>query len=82
MRELNRSFICILILSLLLVRTVSAQEESLPRRVEEGLKKGGENVARGLKEGGAATVKAVKKAGIWVGKKIQQGGDKLEKASK
>ena len=79
---MNRALRRILILNLLLVRTVSAQEESFPRRVEEGLKKGGENVARGLKEGGDATVKAAKKAGNWVGKKLQQGGQKLEKANK
>ncbi len=77
-----RSFIYIMILSMCLVRTATAQEESLPHRVEQGLKKGGENVAHSIKAGSDATVKAIKKAGNWVSKKIQQGGEKLEKASK
>lgn len=69
-----------------------AEEESVPKRVEESVKKGGEAAGRGiekgaeavgegLKKGGEATVNGVKKAGEWVGKKMQQGGEKLEKAS-
>lgn len=76
----------------LLSHAVFAEDQSVPKRVEESVKKGGEAagqgiekgaeaVGEGLKKGGEATVKGVKKAGEWVGKKMQQGGEKLEKAS-
>ena len=67
------------------------QEESLPKKVGDGVKqggeaagrgieKGGEAVVRGVKKGVEATVEGVKKAEVWVGKKLQKGGEKLEKA--
>ena len=82
----------VLLLSALLIQNVSA-EESVPKRVGDSIKKGGEAASRGLKKGGEAagkgiekggkaTVKCVKKASSWVGKKLQAGGEKLEKASK
>lgn len=86
-------FILVLLLSALLIQNVSAKEESVPQRVGDSLKKGGEAASRGIKKGGEAagkgiekggkaTVKGVKKASSWVGKKMQTGGEKLEKASK
>ena len=68
-----------------------AEEESLPQKVGDGVKqggeaagrgieKGGEAVVRGVKKGVEATVEGVKKAEVWVGKKLQKGGEKLEKA--
>jgi hypothetical protein len=82
----------LILLSALLIQDVSASEESVPQRVGDGVKKGGEAAGRGirkgaeatgrgLKKGADATVKGVKKAGVWVGKKMQKGGEKLEKAS-
>ena len=70
----------------------AAQEKSVPQKVGDTVKKGGEAAGRGiekgaevvghgLKKGGEATVKGVKKAGEWVGKEMQKGGEKLEKAS-
>ena len=76
-----RSFFLGLLLSVSMVQDIAAQEESVPHRVGEELKKGGEAVARGIKKGAEATGKGIKKAGSWVGKKMQQGGEKLEKAS-
>jgi hypothetical protein len=70
-----------LLLSLSLSRNGLAQEESLPHRVGEGLKKGGAVAAHGIKEGAEAAGKGLKKAGSWVGKKLHHGGEKLEKAS-
>lgn len=69
------------------------EEKSVPKKMGEAVKKGGEAaghgiekgaevVGHGLKKGGEATVKGVKKAGQWIGKKLQKGGEKLEKASK
>ena len=78
---MSRSFIWMMLLSMCLIRGVAAQEESVPHRVGESLKKGGEAVARGIKQGGEAAGKGVKQAGSWVGKKMQRGGEKLEKAS-
>jgi hypothetical protein len=80
-----------LVLSLLFSLNAAA-EESLPKKVGDsvkkggeaagrGIEKGGEAVGEGLKKGAEATVKGVKKAEGWVGKKLQKGGEKLEKAS-
>lgn len=66
-------------------------EESLPKKIGDsvkqggdaagrGIEKGGEAVGRGLKKGAEATVEGVKKAEVWVGKKLQKGGETLEKA--
>jgi hypothetical protein len=71
-----------MLLSLCLIREVVAQEESLPHRVEEGIKKAGDNVARGVKEGVDSAGKGIRKAGKWVSTKVHQGGEKLEKAGK
>ena len=75
-------FVRVLLLSVLLIQNASAKEESVPQRVGDGLKRGGEAAGRGIQKGGEATVKGVKKAGNWVGKTLQKGGEKLEKASK
>jgi len=90
---MKKSFVLILLLSAFLIRDVSAVEESVPQRVGEsvkkggeaagrGIKKGGEAAGRGIKKGGEATVKGVKKAGDWVGKKVHKDDEKSEKASK
>jgi hypothetical protein len=84
----------ILILSALLTFALVsfAEEEGVPKKVGDSVKKGGEAagrgienggeaVGRGLKKGADATVKGVKKAGTWAGKKLEKGGEKLEKAS-
>jgi hypothetical protein len=68
-------------------------EESVPERVGDGIKKGGEAAGkgiekgaeaagRGIKKGAEATVKGVKKAGKWVGEKMQKGGEKMQEVSK
>lgn len=67
-------------------------EKSVPARIGESVKKGGEAAGRGiekgaaatgrgLKKGGEATAHGLKKAGEWVGKKLHKGGEKSEKAS-
>jgi hypothetical protein len=73
-----------MLLSLLLVvQLVQAEEEkSLPKKIGDSVKKGGEAAGRGIEKGADATVKGVKKAGEWVGKKMEQGGEKLQKESK
>ncbi|MFZ2161373.1 MAG: hypothetical protein WAW02_04065 [Sideroxyarcus sp.] len=97
---MKKSLVSILLLSAFLSQDVFAEEEksvaaedkSVPQKMGEtvkrggeaagqGIEKGAEVVGKGLKKGGEATVKGVKKAGEWVGKKLQQGGEKLEKAS-
>ncbi len=75
--------IFMLLALLMMVSLVQAEEEkSLPRKIEDSVKKGGEAVGRGIEKGADATVKGVKKAGEWVGKKMEQGGEKLQKESK
>ncbi len=56
-------------------------EKSVPARIGESVKKGGEAAGRSIQKGGEAAVHGVQKAGEWVGKKMQKGGEKLEKAS-
>lgn len=70
-----------MLLSFCLIRNGVAQEEKLPQRVGEGLKKGGEVAARVIKEGAEAVGKGLKKAGNWIGKKMQHSGEKLDKAN-
>lgn len=71
-----------ILLSLLLSLNVAA-EDSVPKKVGDsvkkggeaagrGIEKGGEAVGKGLKKGAEATVKGVKKAGTWVGKKLEK----------
>jgi len=79
---MTRSFFLGLLLSVCLIQDVVAKEESVPTRVGDGLKKGGEAIATGVKKGAEAAGKGLKQAGNWVGKKMQQGSEKLEKASK
>jgi len=90
---MKKSFVLVLLLSAFLIQDVLATEESVPQRVGESVKKGGEAAAHGIqkggeaaghgiKRGGEATVKGVKKAGEWVGKKVHKDGEKSEKASK
>jgi hypothetical protein len=90
---MKKSFVLLFLLSGLLIRNVSAEEESVPKRVGESVKKGGEAAGRGIEKGGKAagrgiekgaeaTVKGVKKAESWIGKKMEKGGEKLEKADK
>ena len=79
----------VVLLSVGLLQNVMAAEEaapasgekSVPARVGESVKKGGEAAGRGIEKGAEATVHGLKKAGEWVGKKMQKGGEKLEKAS-
>ncbi len=84
--------IFLLLALLLMAQGALSEEESLPKKVGDsvkkggeaagqGIEKGGEAVGEGLKKGAEATVKGVKKAENWVGKKLKNGGEKLEKAS-
>jgi hypothetical protein len=90
---MKKSCVLSLLLSAFLIQDVSAEEKSVPQRMGDSVKKGGEAAGRGiekgaevvghgLKKGGEATVKGVKHAEGWVGKKMEKGGEKLEKASK
>jgi hypothetical protein len=91
---MKKSSVSVLLLSAFLMQSVFAEEErSVPQRMGDTVKKGGEAAGRGiekgakavghgLKKGGEATVKGVKHAEGWVGKKMEKGGEKLEKASK
>ena len=63
------------------MQDVVAQEDSI-HRLGENLKKGGESASRNIKPAGEALGKDIKKATAWIGKKMQQGGEKLEKAGK
>jgi hypothetical protein len=79
----------VLLLSVGSLQNVSAAEEhapasgekSVPARVGESVKKGGEAAGRGIEKGAEATAHGLKKAGEWVGKKLHKGGEKSEKAS-
>ena len=74
--------IFMLLALLLMVQGSQAEEEkSVPKKIGDSVKKGGEAAGRGIEKGAEYTVKGVKKAGEWVGKKMQKGGEKLEKAS-
>ncbi|MDO8208347.1 MAG: hypothetical protein Q7T38_11115 [Gallionella sp.] len=79
---MKKSFVLVLLLSAFLIQDVLAKDESVPQRVGESVKKGGEAAGRGIKKGGEATVKGVKKAGKWIGKKVHKDGEKSEKVSK
>jgi hypothetical protein len=72
----------ILLALLLLTQSALAEEKSVPRKIGDSVKKGGEAAGRGIEKGADATVKGVKKAGNWVGKKMEKGGEKLDKATK
>lgn len=75
--------IFILLALLLVVQLAQAEEEkSLPKKIGDSVKKGGEAAGRGIEKGADATVKGLKKAGEWVGKKMEKGGEKLQKESK
>jgi hypothetical protein len=94
-----KSLVLILLVSAFLSWNVLAEEEnnasqekSVPQKMGDTVKKGGEAAGRGiekgvevvgqgLKKGSEATVKGVKKAEGWVGKEMQKGGEKLEKAA-
>jgi hypothetical protein len=65
-----------------MAQSALAEEKSVPKKIGESVKKGGEIVGHGIEKGADATVKGVKKAGGWVGKKMEKGGEKLEKATK
>jgi hypothetical protein len=71
-----------LLVLLLLTQSALAEEKSVPQKIGDSVKKGGEAAGRGIEKGAKATVKGVKKAGGWVGKKMEKGGEKLEKATK
>lgn len=74
--------IFMLLALLLMVQGSQAEEEkSVPKKIGDGVKKGGEAAGRGIEKGADATVKGLKKAGDWIGKKMQKGGEKLEKVS-
>jgi len=75
--------IFILLALLLMVQGTQAEEEkSVPKKIGDSVKKGGEAAGRGIEKGADATVKGLKKAGDWVGKKMEKGGEKLQKESK
>jgi|WetSurMetagenome_2_1015567.scaffolds.fasta_scaffold01609_11 hypothetical protein len=75
--------IFILLALLMTVQLAQAEEEkSLPKKIGDGVKKGGEAAGRGIEKGADATVKGLKKAGEWVGKEMEKGGEKLQKESK
>ena len=63
------------------MQDVVAQEDGI-HRLGENLKKGGESASHNIKPTADALGKDIKKATVWIGKKMQQGGEKLEKASK
>ena len=79
----------VLLLSVGLLQSVWAAEEaapasgekSLPARIGEDVKKGGEAAGRGIQRGGEAAIHGIKKAGAWVEKKMHKGGEKPENAS-
>ncbi|BCK88078.1 hypothetical protein MIZ01_1878 [Sideroxyarcus emersonii] len=78
---MKRAFM-LLALLLMVQGSMAEEEKSLPKKIGDGVKKGGEAAGRGIEKGADATVKGLKKAGEWVGKKMQKGGEKLEKESK
>jgi hypothetical protein len=89
---MKKLFILLLVGTFLVQEVLAEEEKSVPARVGDsvkkggeaagrGIEKGGEAVEHGLKKGAEATVKGVKKAEGWVGKKMEKGGEKLEKAS-
>ena len=74
--------VLMLLVLLVMAQGVLAEEEkSVPKKIGDGVKKGGEAAGRGIEKGADATVKGLKKAGDWLGKKMQKGGEKLEKTS-
>ena len=56
-------------------------EESVPAKVGNAVKKGGEAAGHGIQKGGEAAVRGVETAAKWVEKKLHAGGEKSEKES-
>jgi len=76
--------IVLLLLGLFVGQPAFAEEESVAKKVGNGIKKGGEAAVhgiekgieateRGLKKGAAATGKGLEKAGQWIEKKVHTG---------
>jgi len=53
---------------------------SVPERVGNGIRHGGEAAGRGLEKGAEATADGLETAGAWVGRKLQKDDKNSEKA--
>ncbi len=87
---MNRWFMLLLLLNACLIQEVCAAEEdapagakkSIPARVGDSVKKGGEAAGRGIEKGAKAAEKGIKKGGEWAGRGLKKAGEKLEGISK
>lgn len=87
---MKRLLMLLLMLNACLVQPVCATEEeapagakkSIPERVGDSVKKGGEAAGRGIEKGAKAAGKGIKKGGEWAGRGLKKAGEKLEKVSK
>ena len=87
---MKRLFMLLLMLNACLIQQVWATEEeapagakkSIPERVGDSVKKGGEAAGRGIERGAKAAGKGIKKGGEWAGRGLKKAGEKLEKVSK
>jgi hypothetical protein len=87
---MNRLFMLLLLLNVCLIQEVCAAEEdapagakkSIPARVGDSVKKGGEAAGRGIEKGAKAAEKGIKKGGEWAGRGLKKAGEKLEGISK
>ncbi|NNM70276.1 MAG: hypothetical protein HKM00_10015 [Gallionella sp.] len=87
---MKQVFILLLMLNACLIQQVCATEEdapagakkSIPERVGDSVKKGGEAAGRGIEKGAKAAGKGIKKGGEWAGRGLKKAGEKLEKVSK
>ena len=65
-----RKFLILFVL-LLIPRGASAEEKSVPQKIGDSVKKGGEAAGRGIEKGGEA-----------VGRTLKKGGEAIEKSAK
>ena len=91
MKAVKRTLVLLMTLGVLAAAHASA-EESVPERVGNAVKRGGEAAGRGIEKGaeaaghgiqkgGEATIRGLKTAGNWVDRKLHVGEEKSGKAS-